>query len=174
MISCRTPYSIPSKVTNSLTWLFTKSKRVIHPIIWISSWRVWSSRVCIMVSKLLANKGLQDYQRQNSCREKEIPREIKWNIEVQSFYSIKWKASRTKRRLNLHLLLTRDQQFPINAHNNFRKLKVLISQFLVAPLLERGCDLIPNIQLSVMGKQFQPYSGILVTKQHNYCMKGKN
>ena len=40
------------------TWLFTKSKRVWHPIICIASCRVWSSRVCIMLSKLLANSVL--------------------------------------------------------------------------------------------------------------------
>jgi len=40
------------------TWLFTKSNKVWHPKICTSSCRDWSRRIWMMLSKLLANKGL--------------------------------------------------------------------------------------------------------------------
>jgi hypothetical protein len=50
------------------------------------------------------------------------------------------------------LLLASDQQFPVNAHHNFCRLKVLDSQFLVTPLLKRARDLITKFAASINHK----------------------
>ena len=42
---------------------------------------------------------------------------------------------------NSHLILTSDQQLPVDGQDNFYWMKVLVSQIPVAPLLKRTCDL---------------------------------
>lgn len=40
------------------------------------------------------------------------------------------------------MLLTRNQQFIVDAHDNFCGAKILIPQFFVTPLLKKICDLL--------------------------------
>lgn len=50
---------------------------------------------------------------------------------------------------NLHLILARNQQLPVDAHNNFYRVKLLGSQILVTPLLKRTCDLFNTLDICI-------------------------
>lgn len=42
---------------------------------------------------------------------------------------------------NSHLILTRNQQLPVDTHDHYHRVEVLSSQVLIAPLLQCSCDL---------------------------------
>lgn len=85
---------------------------------------------------------------------KELTEYISENRNKYQIVIVYEENRQIERLSHLHLLPTGNQQLPVNAHNNFCSLEVLISQFLVTPLLKSCCNLITkhsifNIKYSI-------------------------